>query len=238
MRKKKILVAVNEESLPHLEKTFSNRDKFNLTVVESGLDACRFIEREKPRLAFMDVYLPGLNGDACCYSIKRENACRSTYIVLLAYAGRGGEAERCRRAGCDAVLEKPIDDERLAEIINRFLYAGKRSVPRYKVRLTIHYGTEPQELLTNYAVNISTGGLFLETGQVLPVETPLTIAFTLPVNNAHITCRARVAWVNGPIARSKPLLPVGMGLQFLDLGLEDLRAIRDFLDKGNLSPTW
>ena len=109
---------------------------------------------------------------------------------------------------------------------------------RSKARLVIYYGPEHQSLMTDFAVNMSTGGVFIETGTVLPVDTPLILEFQLPGHDKRITCRARVAWTNEPENLRKLSLPPGMGMQFLDLSLEKMNAIRQFLNKGHLVPTW
>jgi uncharacterized protein (TIGR02266 family) len=110
--------------------------------------------------------------------------------------------------------------------------------PRYRVRLAIYYGSEQQRLMTNYSVNMNTGGIFIETNKILPVDTPLIVEFMLPGKGKLITCKARVAWTNEAGDLKSPQLPVGMGLQFLDMSLENIRDIRDFLEIGELSPTW
>ncbi len=111
--------------------------------------------------------------------------------------------------------------------------------PRYRVRLAIFYGSDQQQLMTNYSVNMNTGGIFVETIKILAVDTPLVVEFMLPSKKGKlITCNARVAWTNEPGDRKSPHLPPGMGLQFLDLSLENLRDIRDFLEIGEISPTW
>jgi uncharacterized protein (TIGR02266 family) len=111
--------------------------------------------------------------------------------------------------------------------------------PRYRVRLAIYYGSEQQELMANYSVNMNSGGIFIETNRILPVDTPLMVEFMLPGKKGKlIACKARVAWTNEPGDRKSPHLPAGMGLQFLGLSLDDIHAIRDFLEIGELSPTW
>jgi uncharacterized protein (TIGR02266 family) len=109
---------------------------------------------------------------------------------------------------------------------------------RSNARLAIYYGPENQSLMTDFAVNMSTGGVFIETETVLPVDTPLILEFQLPGQDNRITCRARVAWTNEPENPRKPSLPSGIGMQFLDLSLENMHAIRQFLNKGHLVPTW
>jgi len=114
----------------------------------------------------------------------------------------------------------------------------KKEVPRYKIRLAIFHGPDQQTLMTQYSVNISTGGLFLETTRIVPVDTLLHVEFMLPGKNNPISCKAKVAWTNEPDALKKPSLPPGMGLQFLTLSLDDIHTIQDFLSNYEIVPTW
>jgi uncharacterized protein (TIGR02266 family) len=110
--------------------------------------------------------------------------------------------------------------------------------PRYRARIAIFNGPYQKELLTNYSVNMSSGGLFIETVNILPVDMELIIKFKLPDTDTIISCKARVAWTNEPGALKKSSLPPGMGLQFIDLSLDNLHFVRAFLEKGDFIPTW
>jgi len=112
------------------------------------------------------------------------------------------------------------------------------SEQRREVRLAIYYSSEQQKLIRDFAVNVSAGGVFIETADVLPVDTPLVVVFTLPVRDMLITCNARVAWTNEPGSLKKMSLPPGMGLQFLDLPLETMYLLREFLHRGEIVPSW
>ena len=114
----------------------------------------------------------------------------------------------------------------------------KRSNPRFIVRIAIFHGPYQNQILTDYSVNMSTGGVFIESSWILPKDSDLTVKFKLPDSDKIIIVRAIVAWVNDPSSLKKLSLPPGMGLQFLDLSLEDLHAIRAFLIEGNFQPTW
>jgi len=115
---------------------------------------------------------------------------------------------------------------------------AKRPDPRYLTRIAIFYGPFQKKILTDYSINMSTGGVFIETSMILPEDTELTVKFKLPDSDAIIVAKVRVAWTNGPEALKKTALPPGMGLQFLNLSPEDMRAIRTYLDKGAFMPTW
>lgn len=114
----------------------------------------------------------------------------------------------------------------------------KRSNPRFIARIAIFHGPYQKKILTDYSVNMSTGGVFIESSMILPEGTEVTVKFNLPNSDTVIVTKARVAWVNDLSSLKKPSLPPGMGLQFLDLSLQDLHSIRVFLDAGNIQPTW
>lgn len=113
-----------------------------------------------------------------------------------------------------------------------------RSDPRYKARIAVFHGPNQNELLTNYSVNISASGIFIETDSILPVDTEIVVKFKLPGADRIIAANVRVMWTNEPGATKKASLPPGMGLRFLDLSLDDLHAVRAFLETGELVPTW
>ncbi|HEY6837289.1 MAG TPA: PilZ domain-containing protein [Geobacteraceae bacterium] len=229
MKKKKILLGVSERSFSTLESVFSSEEKFHVWRVSDGDEVLRFFSSEKPDLAFLDVNLPGLSGDTCCDVIKKANCYPGTSIVLLAAAGNCEEVERCRRAGSDAILLTPLSHARVAILVTSFLYDTTVKQPRVAVRLPVSYSLGAGGLKSDFSVNLSTGGTFIEARRTLPIDTPLMVSFTLPDTDTDIRCTARVAWLNGPIQRSTPLLPVGMGLQFLDLDDRHVQAIDEFL---------
>jgi len=109
--------------------------------------------------------------------------------------------------------------------------------PRCPARITIFYGPFPEELLSDYSINISTGGVFIESNMILPQDTVLTVRFNLPNSAVPIYTHARVAWVNEPGNIKKASLPPGMGLQFLTLTMEDMHTVRTFLDNREFMPT-
>jgi len=47
-----------------------------------------------------------------------------------------------------------------------------------------------------------------------------------------------VAWVNDPQNPSKKDIPPGMGLQFIDIVLSDVDAIREYRSGGRLLASW
>ncbi len=229
MRKKRILLGVDADALPMTTEFFSNRGKFNVTEVHDGHEALRCIMEEKPDLAILDVNLPKKRGDECCEAVKLGNLAPATVVALMACVHNSDDIKRCLHVNCDALLVKPLAYERLSGIITRLLFSERRGTPRFQVRLPIRCGILHQDLADSSMVNLSTGGLFIEAERMMPIGTPLQMVFTLPGDDATITCTGEVTWVNRPEQRCQPLLPAGMGLKFLDIGDREVGAIQRFL---------
>lgn len=76
-----------------------------------------------------------------------------------------------------------------------------------------------------HSVNISRGGVFLQTEYLLPPGRTVQLSFCLP-DGPRISTRGRVIWTRGP---GDPRGPAGMGIQFDTLGPEVLRALEDLI---------
>lgn len=113
----------------------------------------------------------------------------------------------------------------------------KRSEDRVAARLSVQLLRNDRTILKEYSVNMSVGGIFLESKILLPEGVPLALYFELP-DSRYIHCHARVAWVNSPQRLSCENLPPGMGIQFVDLRLEDMEALREFVKKKLIFPVW
>ena len=237
MERKKILLADDIELFIELEKTFFRRENFELLVARNGAQALEVARAQRPDLVLMDLHMPEMDGLECCRRIKADPQLRGIPVVIVTQAGREEDLEKCRAAGCSDILLKPINRHLFVETARRLLAVADRAEPRVPARLRVSYGAGGK-LLTDYTINISTGGLFLETAVPLPEETPLSLEFDLPQPPRLIRTRGRVAWANGPDAPKKPALPPGMGIQMLDLSLDDLHAIRDYIKERCLDPTW
>lgn len=238
MEKKTVLLVDDVHFFLEQEKTFFNREEFNLNVARNGKEVLESLAREVPDLIVMDLYMPEMNGDECCRLIKGNPDLRHIPVVMVTIKGTDEDLKRCRDAGCDDIILKPINREQFIEKALKFLNVQHRIAPRYGARLRVHYGHNPGDLISDYTINLSTGGLFLETTNILPVDTPLDVEFILPNSDKIIRCKSRVAWVNHPELIKSPQLPVGMGLQFIGLTLEQMDLIRQFIKEENLLPSW
>lgn len=221
-----------------LEKTFFNREEFELLTARNGLAALRLIRESHPDLVFMDLYMPEMNGDECSLMMKRDVKCHDIPIVMVTQGGREEDLARCRRAGCDDIVLKPINRHDFLSVARKFLQLQERATQRFKARVPVNFWAAENAHSIGYSADISSGGLFLETAIPLSVDTRLNVEFKLPVTDSIIRCVARVAWNNPLEQRKKPQLPAGVGVQFTDIAMADMDAIRDFVRGESLEPSW
>ncbi|WP_026362368.1 TIGR02266 family protein [Geopsychrobacter electrodiphilus] len=232
-----VLLVDDVELFLELEKTFLQREGFRILLARNGIEAIALAKEHRPDLVFMDLHMPEMDGDEACRRIKADPEISHTPVVMVTQGSRPTDLERCRQSGCDDFLLKPIKQHHFAEAAHRFLHVRTRVAPRAEARISIRYGEE-QNLLSNYSVNLSTGGVFIETEDILLVDSALRIKFVIPGVGREIVCTGRVAWVNHPEKMLNKALPVGLGLQFLDLNEDDRDAIREYIKTRDLQPSW
>jgi uncharacterized protein (TIGR02266 family) len=235
---KKVLLVDDVDLLIELEKTFFWRVEIDLLVARNGLEALQIIKDEHPDLVFLDLHMPVMNGDECCRKVKADPKLRAIPIIMLPHEGNEADLKRCRDAGCDTVVFKPINRHHFVDRARKFLHLTTRAAPRVRTRLSISFGPETRKMLQDYTFNLSTGGIFVESKEIHPVDTPLEVIFTLPELKSGLRCRTRVAWVNTRERIINPLLPPGMGIQFLDISLEEMEVIFAFVKKEFLSQSF
>ncbi|MEJ2202125.1 MAG: response regulator [Desulfuromonadaceae bacterium] len=234
----KVLLADDVELFLELEKSFFQREDVQILVARSGLQAYQTCLSEHPALVLMDLYMPGMDGDEACRLIKGNAEIAHIPVVIVTQGGQSEDLERCYAAGCDDVLLKPINRHLLVMTARKFLGSAGPDRSQALAKLKIRYGLNSATLLTDYSINLSEGGMFLEMENPLSVNTALNLELLLPSLDEPICCRGRVAWRHFSDQDTESRLPAGMGVQFLDLPNEYVYALREFIRRRCLLPQW
>lgn len=235
--KRKILLADDARLFIELEKTFLQRTSVDILTASNGRQALELVRQHLPDIAILDLNMPEMGGDECCRAIKQDPALKHIAVVMVTTGGRIKDQERCRDAGCNELLLKPINRAEFLATTEKLLQLSTRK-ERYKVRTQIRYGQNSETSLTDFSIDMSSGGLYINTGAPFEVGDSLALRFSLEEDSREIACNARVAWVNSPPKLKKPNIPAGMGVQFIDLSLEDLHTIGNFTKGKQLKPAW
>ena len=84
-------------------------------TAENGEIALDIIQKENPRLVFLDVMMPKMNGMEVCRRVKKELGMDNVFIVLLTAKGQETDRQKGLDVGADVYMTKPFDPEVLLE---------------------------------------------------------------------------------------------------------------------------
>ena len=120
----KLLIADDETHIRLLlEQTFEDLEEegVELLFAENGLEALALIREAQPKLVFLDVMMPFLNGMEVCATVKSDPAFADVHIVLLTAKGQEIDRQQGLEVGADQYLTKPFDPDALLKMARKVL---------------------------------------------------------------------------------------------------------------------
>jgi uncharacterized protein (TIGR02266 family) len=94
-------------------------------------------------------------------------------------------------------------------------WSERRAQPRREVFAEVDFGSETN-FYTGFTVDVSTGGLFVVTWDMLPVGTHVRLSFTLPGSKDKVSVEGEVRWLRAHNPADPDMLP-GMGIKFEEI---------------------
>jgi PAS domain S-box-containing protein len=119
----RVLVAEDVKTNQILIRLMLQRLGLDVTLVENGNQAIREATRSSYDLILMDVEMPEKNGHEATRELRSLGV--ATPIIALTAHAMNEDRQDCLAAGCDDYLAKPIDRNRLIEILAKHLHAGE-----------------------------------------------------------------------------------------------------------------
>lgn len=110
----KILIVDDEAHIRMLiEQTLEELEDegVEFLTAENGEIALEIIQKENPKLVFLDVMMPKMNGMEVCRRVKKELELNDVFIVLLTAKGQELDRQRGQEVGADVYMTKPFDPE-------------------------------------------------------------------------------------------------------------------------------
>src|SRR3982750_2825692 len=105
---KKILVVEDYDDSRQMMKTFLEMYGYDVLEARDGYEAVEKAVEEQPNLILMDVAMPALDGVQATNVIRQHDSLADVPIVAITAYGDFYK-DRARKAGCNEVLNKPVD---------------------------------------------------------------------------------------------------------------------------------
>ncbi len=110
---KTILMVEDQLEFRAIHTAFLQHHGYRVVAAENGAEGVAAAREEQPDLILMDFSIPGMDGIAATQELKRNEATREIPILLVTAHSYGAVGKRAKQAGCEEVLAKPCEPERV-----------------------------------------------------------------------------------------------------------------------------
>ena len=95
---------------------------YRVVTASDGEKAVHVAALTRPDIIIMDIAMPGTDGLEATRRLREDEALRSIPVIALTAYDTGGFRRAAADAGFDGYLTKPINFERLHELVARLLH--------------------------------------------------------------------------------------------------------------------
>jgi len=117
----KVLVIDDSNTIRRSAEMFLREAGYEVILAEDGFDALAKIADHQPRLIFVDIMMPRLDGYQTCALIKQNPKLKATPVIMLSSKDGVFDRARGRLAGSDRYLTKPFTKEGLIAAVNEYI---------------------------------------------------------------------------------------------------------------------
>ncbi len=122
----RILVAEDNKMNQELAQLFFSHLGYETVLVANGELAVEAVDKAGYDVIFMDIYMPVLDGIAATLKIREKHGHKHRIIAMTASVTTS-DRQKCRAAGMDGFLSKPIQIEQLKRLLQRLSLAQKNA---------------------------------------------------------------------------------------------------------------
>lgn len=125
-KKKKILIAEDEEHIRRLIKAILLHEGYDLIEAKDGKEVLEKVSNEMPSLIILDLMMPKIDGVEVCRQLKKNALTRKIPIIMLTAKREMADKIVGIRVGADDYLTKPFEPRELRVRVRTFLDREKR----------------------------------------------------------------------------------------------------------------
>jgi CheY-like chemotaxis protein len=116
-----ILVIDDDRTLLRMVRAILMTHGFEALSANTGEKGLKLALKRQPRLIILDVILPGIKGREVCLKLKENSRTRDIPVVFLTAKDSPDDIRAEMEAGGTTHLTKPLEPQKLLEVINKIL---------------------------------------------------------------------------------------------------------------------
>ncbi|MFC1718050.1 response regulator [Candidatus Poribacteria bacterium] len=113
----RILVVEDNDRNRRLVRILLRAKGYEVIEAATGKEALEYLRTQTPDLILMDIQLPNTDGLTLTREIKSNDHTKGVPIIAVTAYAMQGDRERMLEAGCDGYISKPIDTQKLPQIV-------------------------------------------------------------------------------------------------------------------------
>lgn len=115
-----ILIVEDYADTRHFMKILLESYGYKVVEASNGIEALNLLEKISPDLVLMDLSMPLMDGLTATKKIRTIE--QGNHVPIIAVTAHGKRAyQNAIDAGCDDLLEKPIDFNSLETVLHQYL---------------------------------------------------------------------------------------------------------------------
>jgi two-component system alkaline phosphatase synthesis response regulator PhoP len=119
MKRKKILIADDNENIREALTSILEDEGHELWIAKNGVEALRKVREVSPDILILDVMMPEMSGYDVCRTIKNDPDLKKTFVLMLSAKGQVTEQERGKEVGADEYIVKPFSPSEILARISK-----------------------------------------------------------------------------------------------------------------------
>ncbi len=111
----KLLTVDDELDVCDFIKDFFSMRGYLVYVALNGKDALSVVKKERPRIIFLDIIMPDINGLEVLRQIKEFDP--NIKVIMVSVADDKETKDKARQLGADEFIKKPFSKRYLEEVV-------------------------------------------------------------------------------------------------------------------------
>jgi twitching motility two-component system response regulator PilG len=117
----KVMVVDDSQTICRTFESLLRKEGYEVITAVDGFEALSKIADQHPRIVFVDIMLPRLDGYHVCALVKNNPIFKDTPVVMLTAKDGLFDKARGRVLGAEQYLTKPFTREELLDAIHRHI---------------------------------------------------------------------------------------------------------------------